>query len=73
MGLLLGWCDKYGFFMHMFFERQDYHPTLLLHNHGTPHSSSSKIDAPLEVAKGYYVGYIKARINLSWSKTQNPV
>ncbi len=32
---------------------------------GTPHSSSSKLHAPLEVAKGYHMGYIKAKINLS--------
>ena len=40
---------------------------------GMPHSSSSKIHAPLEVAKGYHVGYIEAKIRLNWSKPQNPV
>ncbi len=37
--------------------------------HGTAHPSSSKIHASLEVAKGYHVGYIKAKINLDWSNS----
>ncbi len=40
---------------------------------GTTQSSSSKIHAPLEVAKGYHVGYIKAKINVNLSKPKNPV
>ena len=32
---------------------------------GTTRHSSSKIHAPLEVAKGYHVGYFKAEINLN--------
>ncbi len=39
--------------------------------YGTTHSSSSKMHAPPEVEKGYRVGYIKAKINLHWSKPQN--
>ncbi len=39
----------------------------------TTHSSTSKLHAPLEVAKGHHVGYIEAKINLNWSKPQNPV
>ena len=38
---------------------------------GMTHSSNSKIHAPLEVAKGYHMGYIKAKINLNLSKHQN--
>ncbi len=35
---------------------------------GTTHSSNSKVNAPLEVAKGHHVGYVKAIINLGWFK-----
>ena len=41
--------------------------------YGMTHSSTSKNHLEVEVAKGYHVGYITAKINLNLSEPQNPV